>query len=392
MCRHWMVFVNWGTVVGWKRSMRDAVAHGGVYPYQYSSDNVRFLQIKPGDVLWVVSTPRFDARGKPSMRGRARPPAVMARLRIQRMCCNHTNELRRIEVESKKPVCLGGALPSCDDPAVLHEGVHPASDAWSIVAIGEKDPEKDPTPLQTTYPMLYNFFGILPRLKFETKHGETNLSEYLAFVAGGEYLSTAQREAKRAGKAVRDPGPYAALGQYLLTPRKLTPEAAQAMDLFHDRAVSGKRVFFSYKWADAERFAQNSGQSRMEWVRALNCKLDEVGYNSWLDHHQILADRDIGGLLEEVLSDAVQQSVMFVTLLSENYGTGWTLEEWNRAQEQLANPKRKDKLLVIVLDCGGDPGRLGLTSNETQSISRSPTPDDVVQAITQGIALRAVHQ
>lgn len=302
MSTHWMTFINWSTIVGWKRRMLDAMPEGGVQPYQYSSNNLRFLQIKAGDVLWVVSTPRFGVRGKPTLHGRARPPAVMARLRITKMCCNRENELQR-KKKGKKSICRQGALDNCDAPGVLPGGIHQASDAWSIVAIGEKDPKK-PNPLQVTYPILYNFFGVLHRLKFKTKHSEKGLGRYLKFVEGGQYLNDAQQKAKLAGKKVRDPGPYASLGQILQTLRRLTPEAAEAMDAFHERAVLGKRVFFSYKWTDLDRFARNSGQTREEWIRELNQKLEKAGYNSWLDHHQILTNQDIGGLLEEVLVDA----------------------------------------------------------------------------------------
>jgi hypothetical protein len=57
----------------------------------------------------------------------------------------------------------------------------------------------------------------------------------------------------------------------------------------------------------------------------LNSKLYKADCIPWLDHHQILVDRDIGSLLEEVLEDAVYQSVVFVALLSEQYG-GVTLD------------------------------------------------------------------
>jgi len=385
MSTHWMVFVKWPTIVEWKRSLRNASTQGGLYPFQYSSDNVRFLQIKPRDVLWLVTTPRFGAGGKSTFRGRARPPAVMARLRITKMCCNRAIELARAN-EGKQPVCIGTSLPFCDEPDVLPEGVHPASDAWSIVAIGEKDPEK-PEPLQVTYPVLYNFFGVLDQLKFETKRGETDLCDYLKFVKGGQYLNKEQQKARRDGRKVSNPGPYAPFGQIFQTLRKLTPEASGIMDGVHKRAVRGSRVFFSYKWEDVERFANDAGNTRSEWIQKLNLALEEAGYSSWLDGYQVLAEQGIGGLLDEVLADAVQQSVLFVALLSEHYGTGWTLEEWNRAGEQLANERRQDQLLPIVLDCGGDPGRLGLTASDTVSIARSPQPGDVVRAIERGIAL-----
>ncbi len=374
-----MVFVSWTTVVDWKSMMRDAAAHGGTHPYQYSSDSARFLKIEPQDVLWVVSTPRFGSRGEPTRHGRARPPAVMARLRVAKVCCNRGHEDRRT-AEGRKRVCLGTDIAYCDEPGVLEEGVHPASNSWSIVTIGQKDPV-EPEPLQVTYPMLYNIFGILHRLEFITDRGVTDLQAYLEFVERGQYLNATQLRARDEGRPVRNPGPYARFGQVFQTLRKLTPAAGATMNAAHTRAVQGRRVFLSYKWEDVERFAAAVGQTRADWLRELERRLDEAGYSSWLDHHQIPDGADIAGLLDEVLADAVRQSVVFVALLSDHYGTGWTLEEWNLARAQLRDENRRDSIVPIVLDCGGDPRRLGWEPSDTVPVGLVPTPDDVVRAI-----------
>lgn len=378
MASHWMVFVNWQTIVRWKQSIRNWSESGGIYPYQYSSDSKRFLLIKPGDVLWLVTTPRFGAGGKQSLRGRARPPAVMARLRVASVCWNRFCD----KAKFMKPP----EIRFCDE--VLPDGVHPASDAWSIVVVGEKDPE-NPSPLQVSYPVLYNFFGVLRKLKFMTQKGETDFKSYLEFVEAGQYLSDIQRKAKLAGRKVVNPGPYAAFGQTLQTLRRLTPASAKVMNNAHKQAVLGKRVFFSYKWTDVEHLAKGQGQTRKEWVRELNNELDQAGWNSWLDHHQVLTDDDIGDLLEEILADAVSQSVVFVALLSENYGTGWSLDEWQRAQKRLKNQKLKQKAMQLVLACGGDPERLGLTHEDTVQIGASVAPSDVVRAICEEIECRS---
>lgn len=376
---HWMVFVKWATIIRWKRDhVRGAVPGEGVYPYQYSSDSVRFLEIEQGDILWVVTTPRFGSRGQPSMSGRARPPAVMARLRVDQLCCHRKHDLERRD-DNKATVCLG-KLDLCEDPGVLEGGVHHASDAWSIVAIGERDKKKDRDPLQVTYPPLYNFFGVLPRLRFTTKRGETDLSDYLEFVAAQDYLTPAQQEAKRGGRTVRNPGPYAPLGQILQTPRRLTADAARAMDEIHERAVRGNRVFFSYKWQDVEAIARTQRRSRVAWIGELSRRLDDAGYSSWIDHLQ-LPEGDVDGLLDEVLQDAVRQSVLFVALLSPNYGTGTTLEEWRSSRERAADDKYEHGLVPIVLECGGEPGDLGLAEPDVRTIPLCPTPSDVVEAI-----------
>ena len=97
----------------------------------------------------------------------------------------------------------------------------------------------NPKPFFVTYPALYNFFGILHRLCFETKRGRTHLLRYLEFVERGQYLTRAQRQAKRERNDVRDPGPYASFGQFFQTLRRLTPEAAEEMNNFHKHAVEG---------------------------------------------------------------------------------------------------------------------------------------------------------
>lgn len=381
---HWMVYVKWTTVIGWKRRMVEAREHGGIHPYQYSSNSLRFRQIESGDILWVVTTPKFNKAGRPSSSGRARPPAVMARLRITGLCCNRWREEARIAA-GKRPVCSGSKLSYCDEPGVLEEGVHPASDAWSIVAIGEKDPAA-PVPLQVTYPALYNIFGVLHRLSFESQAEVKDLTEYLEYVKAGQYLSPAKQKAAQAGRKVSNPGPYGRLGShYLRQTRKLTAEAAASMDAFHDRAVRGKRLFFSYKWDDVERIAAGAGQTRREWISELNRLLDEAGYSSWLDHHQILQDETSNGLLQEVLADAVHQSVVFVALLTEQYCESWSLKEWMMAREQLTNENRRDSMQTIVLACGGDPKPLGLDSKEKVLSTPAPTPAGVVGAIEQAM-------
>ena len=375
MGTHWMVFVNWKTITAWKDNRRDERIHGSGYPYQYGSNSRRFLEIEPGDVLWIVTTPRFGARGQPTNKGRARPPAIMARLRVARLCCNG-----QIDNARDRPLC-SGRLPDCSEPGVLAQGIHPSSDAWSILVVGEHDPE-DPDPRHTTYPALYNMFGVLSELRFQTTRSETGLDDYLKWVEAGQYLSDAQLKRKSKGKHVVSPGPYSVFGSHFQSPRKLTPASAGAMNVFHDRAVMGKNVFFSYRWKDVDLIAQAQGRDRKSWIRELNTRLNNAGFNTWLDHHQLFAAEATNALLSEILKDAVHQSVLFTALLTPTYADStWTRAEFMHARDQMANPVRRKQLSMLLLDAGGKPGRLNLDPAEVSALGPNPTPQQVADAV-----------
>ena len=333
---HWMVLVNWNTIAHWKSSVKSAKLPGSsLHPYQYGSSQGRFTEIAAGDVLWILATPRFSPKDRPKSRGRARPPAVMARLRVETVCCN--------DPESKS--CKN--IPECKNKVSIF------SDGWPIVVFGEKDIEKEEAdPLKTTYPALYNAYGVMSRLRFQTKKGITCLDHRLNAIE------------TKSDKYWDDNGPYGRLAQSFQRLRKLTDESAEVMDELHKRAVLGRRVFFSYRWADTEDLAIKEGKSRGEWIRELNLALDEENLVPWLDHHQLAPEGPDTGLLEELLSDAVRQATLFVALVTPNYGVegSWSATEWTFAGE-LQNRLGKDgdfknEVRRIAINLGGDLSRL----------------------------------
>lgn len=331
MATHWLVLMDWKTVIDWKARMRQARrSKSGPYPYQYGSSQARFTEIVGGDVLWVLATPRYNKKGKPSARARARPPAVMARLRVKTVCCNMPGSPRCKE------------LPPCDYQA------HPSSEQWPVLVVGAEDPKGgDIDASNTTYPALYNAYGVMSRLRFRTKKGTKDLSLPLNAIENSSEAFW--------GRA----GPYGRLAQSFQRLRKLTDCAADAMDDLHKRAVLGRRVFFSYHWADTERLAASGGNTRMQWIRELNLALDAKELVPWLDHHQLAPQGPDTGFLEELLSDAVRQATLFVALVTPTYGLPgtWSATEWTYAgelQTRLAGAGYKNAVRRVALDLGGD--------------------------------------
>ena len=347
---HWTIFVDWKTVIGWKQEMRDARATGsGIYPYQYGSSQERFTDIKKGDVLWVFATPRYGKRGNATATGRARPPAVLARLRVKAVCCH-------------QPGCAKcRELPPCDYRA------HPSSSLWPILVIGEKDPEEEtPDPYWETYPPLYNAFSVMRKLAFDTKGGETNLQALLERIEQGDEATW--------GTA----GPYGGFGQSLQRLRKLSLSAAGEMDKLHRRAVEGRRVFFSYRWMDVEDLARKSGLDRRSWIGRLHHALEELEMVPWLDHHQLAPQGPDTGLLEELLSDAVRQATLFVAFATPSYGApgSWSAAEWIHAgkQRQKVGTRSLQQIPRLALLCGGDPALLddGRPSRRIELVDTRP--------------------
>jgi len=336
MSTHWIVLVKWKTVIEWKARMREArLSQFSTYPYQYGSSQIRFKEILAGDVLWILATPRYDRKGKPSASARARPPAVMARLRVKTVCCDEPEDVR-----------CEGLLP-CDKVA------HPSSEGWPILVIGEKDIEVGKLdPLTTTYPALYNAYSVMSRLQFSTKNGKRDLRHRLKEIENSNEVFW--------GRA----GPYGRLAQSFQRLRKLTDSSANAMDDLHKRAVMGRRVFFSYRWADTELLAADEGKTRRQWIRELNRALDEKELVTWLDHHQLAPQGPDTGFLEELLSDAVRQATLFVAFVTPSYGLheSWSKTEWNYAGELQArlsgDTSFKNPIRRVALDLGGDLAEL----------------------------------
>ena len=374
MKNHWMIYVKWNTIVKWKRNMDHRSEPGQQnYPYQYASDGPRFRNIQVGDVLWVVTNPRFGKKGQPVIHGRSIPAAVMARLRVRSVCC---------QSKDTSKVC-GKKLPNC---ANLHDlKVHQASGkaVGDILIVGEEDVE-DAGSLGVTYPPLYNIFGILDRLEFQNGKVSPNLSAYLSWVKGGNYWKKGAPVPEK-----RNPGPHWKLGQYLQSLRKLTLAAGSVLDDHHTSAVKGRRVFLSYRHADVKALAEAaSPRRRMEqWMGELEKELEDEGFVSWLDKHQILDKGTNIGLLDQTLRDGVHQAALFVALITPSYGVSekrrgrsWTLEEWEFAGRQVNKPNRRDQLIRIGLVCGGEADKLPKEATD-RFVETVETPQTIAKTL-----------
>jgi hypothetical protein len=374
MKTHWMIYVKWHTIVKWKGRMDlDSEPGQREYPFQYASNGRRFREIKAGDVLWVVTNPRYSKTGRPVTYGRPIPIAVMARLRVRTVCCQGDDTTR---------VC-GKKLPSCSNVPNLR--IHQASDrlVGDILVVGEADAD-DAGPLEVTYPPLYNIFGILDQLAFQNKRGNSNLDAYLTWVKSGNYWRTGVPEPGKDG-----PGPHWRLGQHLQSLRKLTPGAGTLLDGVHTSAVNGRRVFFSYRHADVKNLAEEATPKRSmeQWMAALAEELKKKAFVSWLDKHQILDNGANIGLLDQTLRDGVRQAAFFVALITPDYAVSkrgqernWTREEWESAGKQVTNPSRRNQLIRIGLLCGGDAGTLPKEPTD-RFVETKATPQAIARAI-----------
>ena len=369
-----MIYVKWRTIVEWKRRMKpDREPGQREYPFQYASNGRSFREIKAGDILWVVTNPRFSKSGRPVTYGRSIPIAVMARLRVRTVCC---------QGHDAAMVC-GRKLPSCSDVPNLR--IHQASDrlVGDILVVGEAD-AGDAAPLEVTYPPLYNIFGILGQMEFQKRRGNSNLDAYLTWVKSGNYWRTGVPEP---GKD--EPGPHWKLGQHLQSLRQLTPEAGALLDGVHKSAVTGRRVFLSYRHADVKNLAEAGTPKRSmeQWMAALSEELEKREFVSWLDKHQILDNGANIGLLDQTLRDGVRQAAFFVALITPGYAVSkrrqernWTREEWESAGIQVANPSRRDQLIRIGLLCGGDAGILPKEPTD-RFMNTKTTPQAIARAI-----------
>ena len=370
-----MIYVKWHTIVKWKRRTNlDSEPGQREYPFQYASNGRRFRKIKAGDVLWVVTNPRFSKTGQPVANGRSLPIAVMARLRVRIVCCQGNDTTR---------VC-GKKIPSCSEVRNLR--IHQASDrlVGDILVVGEEDKD-DARRLEVTYPPLFNIFGILDRLSFKNKRGVSNLNKYLAWVKSGNYRRTGVSEP---GKDY--PGPHWKMGQYLQSLRKLTPEAGSLLNGVHTSAVNGRRVFLSYRHADVRNLAEETNPkfSMEQWMEALTEELEKKDFVSWLDKHQIFDNNANIGLLDQTLRDGVRQAVFFVALITPGYAVSkkgqernWTLEEWESAGKQVTNPSRRDQLIRIGLLCGGNTYTLPKEPTD-RFVETKATPRAIARAIS----------
>jgi hypothetical protein len=290
--RHLLVYLSWETIRRWKR---DYPAGGrrldDKAPYAYGSDQVRLFRLaRPGDVVWVLSSPRF-ARYR-------LPPSLIARLQVSQV------------VDQYEPGEVGVAVP-------------PPSAGWRYVILAEREHSRY-YPLNNAYSTLLGltFAGGAPSLR-DCPHCER-------LVAQGKGL-------------------YAGLPAHLQTIRQVAPGAETALEAFAGAVAEGQVVFLSYRWAEASALAIKLAE-RLS-AQGVACWWDQWMVPDCVAEEGIRLNRD---LLAAALTDGIRQSTWMVALVTPTYYTKeWTAYEWQRAGEEMNNPRRARPLQRAEVLLGG---------------------------------------
>jgi hypothetical protein len=330
----WIVYVAWRTIADWKQETREAAAawkskkakpqqgQGKLdeYPFQYASRQSRFMEMKNGDNLWLISLPQFE--------GFCQAPSIMARLNLE-------------DVYDR--------MQGCPVEVSRH------SDGFGrYLAVGKPGTAID------TYPPLYNVFDVLINSEFEGQRKD--LRKYKAWLDQGEFGAR---------------GPYYRLAQHFRALRRFTPASGKRLREKHQIAVEGRRVFISYKASDLRDRSVATAASEGGWPKLLVDSLENKGILSWWDGQQMLGRSSAwdkqSDLIGALLDDGVKQATWFIALGTDGYGsTGhsgrkWTLEEWEAAGLEASNTHRRGKLQRLLIEFGGNaissllPGKADVT-------------------------------
>jgi hypothetical protein len=211
-----------------------------------------------------------------------------------------------------------------------------------------------------TYPPLYNVFDVLLNSEFEGQ--VKDLSKYQAWLDQGEFGTR---------------GPYYRLAQHFRTLRQFNRASGQRLRKKHQLAVEGRRTFISYKTSDLRDRSVRAAGNVAGWPKLLVDSLEKAGILNWWDGQQMLGKSSAwdkqADLIGALLDDGVKQATWFVALGTDGYGSAgvsgrrWTLEEWEAAGLEAANPCRRCKLQRLLIEFGGNnissrlPGRADFT-------------------------------
>ena len=348
----WIVYVAWKTIADWKQKTREAAAAWGSekakphregrelndYPFQYASKQSRFMKMRNGDKLWLVSLPQFD--------GFCQAPSLMARLSLD---------------------AVYDRMEGCSVKVSRH------SDGFGrYLAVGKPGSAID------TYPPLYNVFDVLINSEFEGQ--VKDLHKYQAWLDKGEFGAR---------------GPYYRLAQHFRSLRQFTPASGKRLREKHKIAVEGRRVFISYKTSDLRHRSVGTADNEGGWPKLLVDSMEKVGILSWWDGQQMLGRSSAwdkqADLIGALLDDGVKQATWFVALGTEGYGSAgysgrrWTLEEWEAAGVEAANTLRRGKLKRLLIEFGGNnissllPGQADFTVR----VAADASPEEVAAVIAE---------
>jgi hypothetical protein len=310
--RHLLVYLSWETIRRWKQDYPPGDQIGDKAPFAYGSDQARLGRLaRPGDVLWVLSSPRF-ARYR-------LPPTLVARLQVERL------------VDQRAP-----------GKEVRLVNIPQPSAGWRYVVLADREYSRY-YPLNNAYSTLLSlsFAGGAPSLR-DCPHCEQ-------LVAGGKGL-------------------YAGLPAHLQTIRQLAPGAETTLEAFAGAVAEGQVVFLSYRWSEATPLAMRLAAHLSE--RGVACWWDQWMVPQCVAEEDIRLDRD---LLSAALTDGIRQSTWMVALVTATYYTSWwTAYEWQRAGEEMNNPRRARPLRRAEVLLGGDTSRqadLVLAAAEADSLA-----------------------
>lgn len=345
--RDWLIYVKWESIVSWKDVCNSSNGHRrsekgrGGWPFCYASNQKRMQLLGEGDYLWIVTLPKYA--------GYCQAPSIVARLEIDRV------------------VDSSAHCPSSVPREVSRHG--------RFIALARRPATEDTS---GSYPPLYNAFDVIRSLRFVGPN--SSLSAY------HEQLSLGPRS---------QAGPYWPLAQYIRSLRLVSRESSRALHSAHALAVSGRRVFLSYRLADLLRgdAARNGG--RISRIARLCSELRRRRILAWWDQEQFVGARDAWNrqfdLIDELIEDGVQQATWFVALCTEGYalpgesGVNWTLQEWERAQMLADSRPSATRLKLMIVEFGdtGARSRLGGLVDADLRVRANASAASVAESIAE---------
>ncbi len=296
--RNLLVYLTWETLIQWKKERKPGRNINEDAPYAYGSDQIRLYKLaRPGDVLWVICSPRFGPYRL--------PPSLIARLVVSKV----------VDQED----------PKINERTIFK--IPKASEKWQYVALANRE--------KSRYYSLNNAYQALTSLTFISDKSKLD----------PETCAHCQKLIESGGEL------YAGLPSHLQTIREIAPEAEPIMQEFAAQVAQGRIIFLSYRRSEA-------GEVAKDMVRELNkgsvyCWLDNLVMPQRVAKGYKLVDDDV---LVSALRDGVRQSTMFVALLTPTYHSSrWTRLEWGEAVGEMANPRRARPLQLIMAKLGGKP-------------------------------------
>lgn len=290
---HFIVYVTWSVIQKWKRRHRTDGSDETQpeLPYAYASNQVRlFRRAKPGDVVWVLSSPHFS--------GYRLPPSLIARLKVSKI------------VDQQSPVSANISIPE-------------AVKGWQYVVLAD--------PSQSLYYPINNAYHTLLSLTFEGKSPT---------MQNCPHCKNLYEEGK---------GLYAGIPSHLQTVRQLAPISGDKMEIFSNSVANGQIFFLSYRRSEVgprvlrlvERLTDEN----------ISCWYDNWMIPRPIARGDIIINEK---LLSAVLIDGMRQSTYFLAMVTSTYHRKkWTELEWQNAIQERTNQRRRRPLRLVEIMMGG---------------------------------------